>query len=114
MDSTVLIVIGAVLAVGLIARLFFSPRQPKEKQFRCTRCKSPSGHTERTIKAWREGKTTFFCNICHAKWLETRPHTANDARGARTGGGRSGSGCLSAIAVVTVVPLGIAAYVLLR
>lgn len=112
MEPTTLVLM-AVLVVGLLlARKFFSLRQPKEKSFRCTRCKSTSEHTHRTINAWRAGKATFFCNSCHAKWIESRPRESRSSSGPVARGSRSGSGCLSVVAVVAIVPLACTAYVL--
>jgi hypothetical protein len=112
METTTLVLI-AVLVVGLLlGRKFISPRQPKEKNFRCTRCKATSEHTHRTINAWRAGKTTFFCNSCHARWLESKPRDSESGSGPVVRGSRSGSGCLSVLAVVAIVPLAVVAYVL--
>ncbi len=112
MEATTLVLILVLVAGLLLARKLISPRQPKEKNFRCTRCKATSTHTHRTINAWRAGKTTFFCNSCHSKWLESKPRDSGSGSGPIARGSRSGSGCLSALAVVAIVPLAVAAYVL--
>ena len=109
MDGTTIALIGA-LAVGLLlARLFFRPRGPSEKSFRCTRCKAVAQHSNRTINAWRDGKTTFFCNSCHAWWLESQPRASPAKGGARAREARAGSGCLSVLVLAAVIPAAVAA-----
>lgn len=110
MDSNVLIVIGVVAAL-LLVRFFFKPRRPKETTFRCTRCKSVSRHTSRTINAWRDGKTSFFCNTCHAKWRESQPHTSRS--GGHSWSSPRGSGCFSVVVVAIAIPAAIATGLLL-
>jgi len=113
MDTTTLVLIAVLIAGVLLARKLIAPRRPKEKSFRCTRCKTTAMHSDRTTNAWRAGKTTFFCNSCHLKWLESQPRTTGSNRGSPAQGSRSGSGCLSVMALVAMIPLAVAAYVLL-
>jgi hypothetical protein len=99
------------ISVSIIVLLFLGKllpkRQPKEKHFKCARCGIISRHTERTVEAWRNGKDKFFCQVCHAKWLESKPPRFSPGATAR-----SSSGCLGVVAFCALVPL--AGYFLLR
>jgi hypothetical protein len=66
------IIIASVIVLSFLGKLL-PKRQPKEKHFKCARCGTISRHTERTIEAWRNNKTKFFCQACHSKWLQSRP-----------------------------------------
>ncbi|PTR35361.1 hypothetical protein C8J98_101625 [Luteibacter sp. OK325] len=71
-------VVGVILGIIVLGTIVFaltnsSPRSPKERFFNCWRCKALTPHTQRTIDAWRIGKTRLFCGACHAKWLQTHP-----------------------------------------
>ncbi len=92
---------GAVL-VGLILR-FMPESKPKEVFFHCTRCKAVSRHNERTIEAWRNNKTHFFCQACHAKWLQSKPPREREQFSS---GGSGGSGCLGVVALFALLPMG--------
>lgn len=95
-----LLVVVSVLIAG-VAKLMPKPR-PKETYFRCARCNATAPHTERTIEAWRNKKTKFFCQACHRKWLESRP--GRPAEPATALGDRQPAGCFSAIAFVVLLP----------
>jgi hypothetical protein len=104
------IVVVAVIVLSLIGRLFPKP-QPKEKHFQCARCGAISRHTERTIEAWRNKKTKFFCQACHGKWLKSQPPQAREQFSSHSS--RSApSGCLGVVVLFAVVPL--AGYFLVR
>jgi hypothetical protein len=102
------IVLGAI---GLaVAYFFLRPRSsPKEKSFRCGRCSSLSQHTPRTINAWRDGKTKFFCNSCHAEWVRSHPHQRAPVRSS---GGGSRPGCLGVLACLVFIPVAVVLSVL--
>lgn len=105
------LIIGAILVVVVLLVLKGkSQHQPAEKTFVCTRCKTTSQHNPRTIEAWRNNKTTFFCQACHSKWLQSRPP---QPRGQQpyNGGSGSRSGCLGVLILGAVIPL--AGYALL-
>ena len=92
-------IIFVVLLAG--AALFFAnvlKRKPKEKHFKCGRCAKTTLHSARTIEAWRNGKTRFFCQNCHAEWLRDNPKLA------KAGNGSNRAGCLGVIAVVVAAP----------
>lgn len=97
-------VIAAVLIFGLVTWLMVARREPREKFFRCSRCGTTTRHSKRTIEAWRNKKTRFFCQTCHARWLESQPPRLREQYSPSRAG--SGSGCVVVIAVFTLVPLG--------
>lgn len=93
------IVVAGVIALTLLGKLL-PKRQPKEKRFKCARCGEVSRHTERTIEARRNNKHKFFCQACHASWLQSRP------RQERTRvGGSSRSGCLGIVVLFALIPV---------
>jgi len=92
-------VVAAIIAVVVIVTLLRSRKKPKEKYFTCARCSANSAHTNRTIEAWRNGKTKFFCTACHTKWLQSQPTSASSRP--------SGSGCLGVLVLLALVPLGL-------
>ena len=98
-----------LFAIGLLLA-FLAARKPRlkmppSKAFTCRRCKTTTLHDARTANAWRAGKTAFFCRSCHAAWLQDRPSQARDSAQLReTDAG--GSGCLGAVAVCALLPLG--------
>jgi hypothetical protein len=94
-------ILGVVLLVGLILLIkvvFFRPKLPESKTFRCARCSSVSAHSERTIEAWRRGITKLYCSKCHHLWLQSRP------RSQYVSSQRSSSGCLSVVFLTVAVP----------
>jgi hypothetical protein len=95
---------GAVvvaLVFGL-ARKSGRHRMPPQPSFACGRCRAVTSHNHRTIEAWRNGKTKFFCPACHAAWLQTQPHRERHQYSS----GRS-SGCLGIVALLATVPVSI-------
>jgi DNA-directed RNA polymerase subunit RPC12/RpoP len=107
-ETIIGIVVAGVVALSLIGKLL-PKRQPKETHFKCSRCGANSRHTERTIEAWRNNKTKFFCQSCHAKWLQSRPPQERE-RFSSAGGSRSG--CLGVVVLFALVPL--AGYLLVQ
>ncbi len=102
------IIIAGVMALSLVSKLL-PKRQPKETRFKCSRCGAVSQHTERTIEAWRNKKTKFFCQSCHAKWLQSRPPQERERFSTE---GNSRSGCLGVVVLFALVPL--AGYLLVH
>lgn len=92
------VVVLAVLALG--AKVF-PKKEPPSAVFQCARCGTAARHDDRTINAWRAGKTTFFCRACHGRWLASQP-----ARGAAERAGKRNAGCLGALMVVALLPVG--------
>lgn len=92
------------LIISLISRLI-PKRMPPAKSFKCGRCGVQEIHDNRTAEAWRNGKTRFFCQSCHRKWLQTQPSQGDRAYTTRgTSGGDSG--CFGVVVLFTLVPLG--------
>jgi hypothetical protein len=97
MDSlSVKDVVGVILGIIVLGVIVFaltnsSPRAPKEGLFNCWRCKKLTPHNRRTIEAWRNDKTRFFCGACHTKWLQSHPAPAVEARPVREHGPRKRS-----------------------
>lgn len=108
LETIVGIVVAGVIALSLIGKLL-PKHQPKETHFKCSRCGANSRHTERTIEAWRNNKTRFFCQSCHANWLQSRPP---QERERFSSAGNSRSGCLGVVVLFALVPL--AAYLLVQ
>ena len=105
------VIVVATVALPLVLIGLISKSVPKDKTFRCARCKSIAPHSQRTINAWRKSKKKFFCDACHVKWLETLPPRARE-RAAYLGGARSEFGCLGVVLLFAIVPGVI--YVLVR
>jgi FtsZ-interacting cell division protein ZipA len=90
------VIVGAVLFVVVVSLALWPKRKPKEKYFTCARCKAVSLHSARSIEAWRNNKTSFYCSTCHKKWLNSQPqHVRHQPKQA--------AGCLSVI-IVMVLP----------
>jgi hypothetical protein len=88
-----------VVAVLVGARWLRGGRRlPAKKTFRCARCSTVEVHSNRTIEAWRAGKTKLFCGSCHAKWLQSQPAGGRVSRA-------SGSGCLGMLVLCSVIPV---------
>ena len=103
----------AIVASAVIALVvkFLPKRKPPSPVFRCGRCGTSARHDQRTSQAWRDGKSKFFCQACHAKWLQTRPPRERESAAAARA---NGSGCLGVVALFSLlcVPLlGAASFV---
>jgi DNA-directed RNA polymerase subunit RPC12/RpoP len=96
--------VAVVVVVGLISKLI-PKRMPPSRSFKCGRCGVQALHTNRTAEAWRNGKTRFFCQSCHHKWLQSRPPQERESYRAR-GSSRHGSGCLGVVVLCALVPIG--------
>lgn len=93
------VVIAAVAVLGLVAK-FLPKRKPPSPVFQCRRCGTIARHSDRTTEAWRSGKTKFFCQACHAKWLQSRPPQERQSVADNR------SGCLGIVALLALLPLG--------
>jgi uncharacterized C2H2 Zn-finger protein len=98
------IAVAAVAVLALVAKLL-PKRQPAEKFFKCSRCNAVSRHNDRTIEAWRNNKNKFFCQACHAKWLQSRPPPEREQFSSHSSASGS-SGCLGAVALFALLPMG--------
>jgi hypothetical protein len=94
------IIVGVILLVLflIIKAIFFRPKFPKSKTFKCARCSIISTHSQRTIEAWRKGFIKLYCSQCHQKWLQSQPKVKSIS---------SAGGCLSIIVLVVVLPCAI-------
>jgi uncharacterized protein YlaI len=100
------IALAAAIAISLAAK-FLPKRRPAEKFFKCARCNAVSPHNNRTIEAWRNNKIRFFCQACHAKWLQSHPLQLQRREHLSQRGLASGSsGCL-VVALLAPVSLGL-------
>ena len=97
MESWAPYIIGAVVALVLLNNFLRSNRRPESSTFSCHRCKKTGTHSQRTINAWRDGKTHFFCNDCHQVWLRNNPSASRRTTRAK-------SGCMSVLVLFAVVP----------
>ena len=70
-DYRIWIAVAVVVFIAISSLLRL--RKPKERSFRCAKCKRSEDHSHRTIEAWRDGKDRFFCRSCHQAWLRSRP-----------------------------------------
>ncbi len=96
--------IAAIVAVLVVGYFLVGKRKvPEQKTSRCSRCPKTSEHTDRTISAWRDWKSKFFCNSCHSEWVRSHPRQQH-SRGTN-GGFRSG--CLGALACLVLVPVAV-------
>ena len=95
-------IIPAVLAFLILNR----QKKPKEKWFNCAGCRKVAEHDTRTIRAWNNGFTRFFCRTCHHQWLQNNPQQPD------TSSQGQGSGCLGSLAFMILIPTasGIAFY----
>jgi hypothetical protein len=92
----------ALVVIFLAWRFIGKEEQPAEKNFKCQRCRKEGEHNNRTIRAWQDGKKTFFCQACHLKWLDSKG--LRDSPPPRYQGARNepstSSGCLSVVLLI--------------
>jgi len=98
MKTYEILVIVGVIALLLLPRLLRRSRRPRETTFRCAGCSRVSAHSNRTIEAWRAGKTRLFCGNCHVDWLRRQPVGSTRRPTAR-------SGCFSVLVGIAFLPL---------
>ena len=98
--TAIIVVVGLVLVAVAVVRQLAPGARPKYRYFRCARCGASTEHSERTINAWRQKKTRFYCHACHVQWLKSLPvdRSGHDTQSAS-------SGCLGAVAMLAVVPI---------
>jgi len=103
LEEIAAVVVAAILGVAIVARLL-PKKMPPRRSFQCSGCGAATLHNDRTAGAWRDGKTNFFCQACHHKWLQSRPPQERQKYSSH-GSKRSGSGCLGVIVSLTLPPL---------
>ncbi|MBS0576510.1 MAG: hypothetical protein JSS45_08825 [Proteobacteria bacterium] len=96
------IVVVAALVLSIVVKLV-PKRRPATKIFTCSRCRAVTPHNNRTIEAWRNGKTKFYCQACHAVWLQSHPPHERPQSGLRSSSGNTG--CLGFAVLFALVPL---------
>ena len=104
-ESLFAVAVVVIVVLAAIAKLI-PKRQPPSLAFKCSRCGITNQHNNRTAEAWRNGKTKFFCQACHAKWLQSHPPPPRVSY-ARRGSSRGNSGCLVVVALFVLLPLGV-------
>lgn len=105
MNIEIVFGIGLVVLLGIsVIGKLIPKRMPPKKSFQCGRCGISAIHNARTAEAWRHGKTKFFCQSCHAKWIESRPSQTRTRQAAsRTSG--AGGGCLGVVGLFALIPV---------
>jgi hypothetical protein len=106
-------IVGVVLGVLFLGMIVFlrggaRPRMPKDRFFHCWRCKALTAHNGRTIQAWRNEKTRFFCGACHTTWLQSHPAPVVQVKQPSEYGPRrksSASGTVIGLAAMGVIAL---------
>lgn len=99
--GTTLALIVAALVLAEIAGLFFRPKGPPTKAFKCARCGVAARHSERTENAWRTGAGRIYCDACHRRWLIANPDRVTTRQGRlRT----SGRGCFTVMVALALAP----------
>lgn len=99
--TTIAIIVSLVVIAGIFG-LFFRPKGPPTKTFKCARCGAVAQYSERTESAWRSGVKRLYCDSCHRHWLRANPdRVAHSQRGSpRT----SGRGCFTVTVALVLVP----------
>jgi cold shock CspA family protein len=94
-------VVGLLLAGSAFALSQGARSRPEETHFKCAGCGAVTEHNERTIEAWRNHKTRYFCRECHGKWLDSTPP---EARGHTSASAGSRAGCAAVLAMTALAP----------
>lgn len=104
-----IVAVIAVIVVGIVLGGRRRKPQPPSRIYKCRSCGAAAHHDRRTLEAWHNGKSVFFCQPCHKRWLRSQPPRERERveSFARGGSGRGGSGCLGVLALVALLPLGL-------
>lgn len=94
-ESSWLFVVPAVIAFFILNR----KKKPKEKSFRCSRCRKVEDYDSRTIQAWNNGFVKLYCNACHLQWLKDNPRQDHVSMHGK------GGGCLGMLAFLLMMPV---------
>jgi cold shock CspA family protein len=91
-------------AIVIVTSYFMSIRrkQPANKLFSCSKCRSISSHDERTVLAWNRGFNRLYCKSCHQAWLRDQPKEQQESRSSDAS---SKSGCLGLFLVIASAPI---------
>lgn len=106
MSPEIIFAIAVVAFVGFaLAAKHIPQRMPPQKSFKCGRCGIDAPHNNRTAEAWRNDKKKFFCQACHAKWLQSRPLQEREQFSSHSSGGSGSSGCFGVVALFVLLPI---------
>lgn len=92
---------GALFVIALFF-LRCRKKQPSNKLFSCTRCRSVATHDHRTIKAWNRGIERLYCSACHQKWLNEHPREYADSTSLHSA---PRTGCLGVFVALASLPV---------
>jgi cold shock CspA family protein len=92
---------GAIFLIVLFVRSN-RKKQPANKLFSCSKCRSISSHNERTVLAWNSGFNKLYCNSCHQAWLRQQPKEDPESRDSYAS---SRSGCLGLFLFIASFPI---------
>jgi hypothetical protein len=106
-ELTFVVVVFLAVAAALLLKRRPPKQQPPSPVFKCARCGASTQHNKRSIEAWRNGKTKFFCQACHAKLLQSHPP---DRYATQHPGPSGNSGCLGVVVLLLFGALFIWAY----
>ena len=96
-------VVVVALLVLAVLKWALGGARPRSQHFKCARCGTLTSHNQRTIEAWRNKRSTFYCQKCHAHWLASQPGPGSDSfHPVRS------NGCLEVIVVCALVPIAVA------
>ena len=73
-------------------------KKPADKSFDCAGCGSRALHEMRTIRAWNNGFTRFYCKTCHSQWLKDNPSQPINSTHSK------GNGCIGMVARMVLIP----------
>lgn len=92
---------GAIFIAALLF-LLSRKKQPANKLFSCSKCRSIASHDERTVLAWNRGFNKIYCKSCHQAWLREQPKEHAENKNSYSS---SGSGCLGLFLVFVSFPI---------
>jgi cold shock CspA family protein len=92
---------GVIFSI-LLFFLLNRKKQPANKSFSCSKCRSIASHDDRTVSAWNRGFDRLYCKPCHQKWLSDKPKEYVEEQISYSS---SKSGCLGLFVVFSCVPI---------
>jgi cold shock CspA family protein len=88
---------GVVTAVAFL--ILNRQKKPEDNSFNCAGCGCMAHHEKRTIRAWNNGFTKFYCKACHLQWLKDNPKREINSTFS------TGDGCLGVVAIMVLIPV---------
>lgn len=92
---------GIVFIIVLMF-LFARKKQPANKFFSCSKCRTIANHDKRTVLAWNRGLNRLYCKSCHQQWLRDQPIEFAESRDSYSS---PSSGCFGLFFVITFIPI---------